>query len=118
MSNRSLKRDQKVISTLESDSPVDLYWLHRHNRTVTDEEPPKSEGERTIISETFWDDFVIVSKAVKIRNPEATIYDAFNFIREHMLGGWTLLEDSPFIQKLDEDIEREYQKEVKQGKWA
>lgn len=117
MSNRPLKRDQKPFSSLESDSPVDLYWLHRHNK---EDEPsrPLKEGDKTIICESFWDDFVIVSKAVKHLNPEATVYDAFNFIREHMLGGWTIIEDSPFIKRLDTEIEREYQKEVKQGKWT
>ncbi len=75
------------------------------------------ETDKTTISEVFWDDFIIVARAVKYLDREATIYDAFNFLREHMLGGWTILEDSDFIRKLDEEVEREYQKEVKQGKW-
>lgn len=110
MSNRSLKRDQKSFSTLESDSPVDLYWLHRHNNPATDDEPVVVKGDKTIISDKFWDDFVIVSKAVKLLNPDADIYDAFNFIREHMMGGWTYLEDGPFITKIDAEIEREFKK--------
>lgn len=111
MSNRAIKRYKKAISTLESDSPVDLYWLHRQN---IEEEPRLFdivEGDKTIISESFWDDFVIVAKAVKIRNPEADIYDAFNFIREHMMGGWSYEEEGAFIKRIDAEVEREYQKE-------
>lgn len=70
---------------------------------------PKSD--KTRISEKFWDDFVIVAKAVKMLNPEADLYDAFDFMRVHMMGGWTIIEDSPAIRKIDEEIEREYQRE-------
>jgi hypothetical protein len=117
LSNRSLKRDKNRISTLESDSPVDLYWLHRPKVEGMQETPTNLDEDKTIISEVFWDDFIIVAKAVKHLDREATIYDAFNFLREHMLGGWTILEDSDFIRKLDGEVEREYQKEVKAGKW-
>jgi hypothetical protein len=113
LSNRSIKRYQKAVSTLESDSPVDLYWLHRQENA---EEPPPinpRKGDKTIISESFWDDFVIVAKAVKLRNPEADIYDAFNFIREHMMGGWSYEEDGPFIKRIDAEVEREYRKGLK-----
>jgi hypothetical protein len=114
LSNRALKRYRKAVSTLESESPVDLYWLHRQEEGATQPIPDfqKKEGS-TIICDAFWDDFIIVAKATKIRNQDATIYDAFNFIREHMMGGWSIIEDSPFTQKIDAEIEREYQKECK-----
>jgi hypothetical protein len=111
LSNRSLKRYQKAVSTLESDSPVDLYWLHRQKNAGEPQFTKLEKGDKTIISESFWDDFVIVAKAVKLRNPDADIYDAFNFIREHMMGGWAYDEDGAFIQRLDAEVEREYQKE-------
>jgi hypothetical protein len=119
LSNRALKRDRKSISTLESESPVDLYWLHRETEGATQPtDALRKTGERTIICDAFWDDFIIVAKATKIRNQDATIYDAFNFIREHMMGGWSIIEDSPFTQKIDAEIEREYRKEIKAGKWS
>lgn len=111
MSNRVTKKHKNPFSTLESESPVDLYWLHRNDGAEGLLEEPVSGGNRTIISEKFWDDFVIVAKAVKLRNRDADIYDAFNFIREHMLGGWTYIEDSTFIRKIDAEVEREYRKE-------
>lgn len=118
MSNRSLKRDRKSISTLESESPVDLYWLHRQEEGPPQPIPEIQRKEsRTIICDAFWDDFIIVAKATKIRNPNATIYDAFDFIREHMMGGWSIIEDSPFTQRIDAEIEREYAKEVRAGKY-
>jgi len=70
-------------------------------------------AETGIISDIFWDEFVIAAKAVKLLNREATFYDVFNFIREHFLGGWTLLENSAFIENIDAEIEREYQKELR-----
>jgi hypothetical protein len=110
LSNRSLKRYQKAVSTLESDSPVDLYWLHRQKNREEPQFTKSEKGDKTIISESFWDDFVIVAKAVKLRNPDADIYDAFNFIREHMMGGWSYEEEGPFIKRIDAEVEREYQK--------
>lgn len=71
------------------------------------------DSEKTVICDKFWDDFLIVAKAVKRLDYEADLYDAFDFIRVHMLGGWTILEDSPFIKSIDEEIEREYQRESK-----
>lgn len=119
MSNRPLKRERRAVSTLESESPVDLYWLHRPEEGPTQPIPDfQMEEGRTIICDAFWDDFIIVAKATKIRNQDATIYDAFNFIREHMMGGWSIIEDSPFTQRIDTEIEREYAKEVKAGKWS
>lgn len=76
------------------------------------------EGDKTILCDEFWDEFNIVCKAVLLRNREATLYDAFNFAREHLLGGWTIIEDSKFIKDIDDKIEREYREEVRQGKWT
>jgi hypothetical protein len=115
LSNRELKRDKKTFSTLEADSPVNLYWLHRPEGEPATDTPSVSEGGKTIISDKFWDDFVIVAKAVKLRDPEANIYDAFNFIREHMMGGWTYEEDGAFIKDIDAQVEREYKKEQKRA---
>lgn len=75
------------------------------------------KGEGTIICDAFWDEFLIAAKAVHRLNPEADLFDAFNFVREQFLGGWSMLEDSPFIKNIDAEIEREYQKEKRAGKW-
>jgi len=48
---------------------------------------------------------------------EADVYDTFNFMRERFLGGWEMLEDSALIKLIDEQIEREYKREVRAGKW-
>jgi len=118
LSNRELKHTQRQRSTLELESPIDLYWLHRQEGGYTQaSEAERPEGDRTILGEEFWDEFSIVCKAVLLRNREATLYDAFNFMREHLLGGWTIIEDSKFIEDIDAKIEREYQEEVRQGKW-
>lgn len=42
------------------------------------------------------------------KNPEATFYDMFNFIREELFKGWKYDEDSDFIKKLDFDIDHGY----------
>lgn len=60
---------------------------------------------------------MIAAKAVYCLDREADIYDAFNFMREKFLGGWEILEDSALIKLIDEQIEREYKKEVRAGKW-
>lgn len=116
MSNRELKHTRKQPSTLEQESPVDLYWLHRQEGETA---PVVSTEEgKTIICDEFWDEFKIVCGAVLLRDREATLYDAFNFTREHLLGGWTIIEDSKFIRDIDDQIEREYREEVRQGKWT
>ena len=111
------KRVKKRFSTLEVESPVDLYWP---NRSLNRESNANSseEGEHTIISEVFWDEFIIAAKALYKINPEADLFDAFNFIREQFLGGWSMIQDSTFIKDIDAHIEREYQKEVRAGKWS
>lgn len=101
-------------STLAADSPVDLYWISRP--VQTDEQIAKGDTDITIC-EAFWDDFLIAAKAVYHLDREATVYDAFEFIRAKLLGGWTMIEDSTFIKDIDEQIEREYKKEVRNGKW-
>jgi hypothetical protein len=106
LSTYSTKRKKKVFSTIDSDSPVDLYWLGRGNTSTE-----ASKGDKTNMGEYFWDDFLIISKAVYIKNPEADLFDVFNFIRENFLGGWTMLEDSQFVKDIDDQIEREYIRE-------
>jgi hypothetical protein len=114
LSTRVTKRGKKPLSTLEVNSPVDLYWFHRPEPTGKAE--PK--GNNTIICEEFWDDFLISAKAVYHLNHEADLFDALNFVREKFLGGWTMMEDSDFIKNIDTQIEREYKKEVRAGKWT
>ena len=115
MSTNSTNRRKKVVSTLDLDSPVELYWLHRENDPRGSSGLSTTEGDKTIISEMFWDDFLIIAKAVYLRNKEADLFDVFNTIRERFLGGWTMLEDSKFIKDIDEQIEREYRREQKNG---
>lgn len=101
-------------STLAMDSPVDLYWIGRPDQT----DGQTSKGDTNIkICDVFWDDFLIAAKAVYHLDREADIFDAFNFVREKFLGGWTMIEDATFIKNIDDQIEREYQKEVRNGKW-
>jgi hypothetical protein len=101
-------------STLAADSPVDLYWIGRPAHT----DEHISKGDTDIkICDAFWDDFLIAAKAVYHLDREADLFDAFNFVREKFLGGWTMIEDSPFIKNIDDQIEREYRKETRNGKW-
>lgn len=116
MSHRATKRYNNGFSTLEVDSPVDLYWL---NRTQKGGEPiSKEEGASTIICDAFWDEFLIAAKAVYKLNPEADLFDAFNFVREQFLGGWTMLEDSTFITDIDALIEREFARENRRNSYS
>ena len=115
MSQRVTKKYNNRFSTLEVESPVDLYWLNRTPKGG--ESISKEEGASTIICDAFWDEFLIAAKAVYRLNPEADLFDAFNFVREQFLGGWTMLEDSTFITDIDALIEREYKKEIRAGKW-
>lgn len=116
MSQKVTKRHNNRFSTLEVESPVDLYWINRSLNKENDETITK-KGESTIICDAFWDEFLIAAKAVYKLNREADLFDAFNFVRERFLGGWTMLEDSTFITNIDTLIEREYKKEVRAGKW-
>lgn len=75
------------------------------------------EGTAITLSDEFWDEFLLTAKMLYLKNSESTVYDVFNFIREHSLGGWTLLEDSKFIRDIDASVESEYQREVRKGKW-
>jgi len=113
LSTRVTNKRKERFSTLASESPVDLYWLNRTlNEAATSD---KEEGEHTIICNQFWDEFLIAAKATYKLNPEADLFDAFNFIREQFLGGWSMLEDSTFIKDIDEQIEREYQKGLRRA---
>lgn len=116
MSTNRTNRKKKVVSTLDADSPVDLYWLNRENDGSGPSQSRSTEGDKTIINEAFWDDFLIIAKAVYMRNKEADIFDVFNTIRERFLGGWTMLEDSKFIRDIDEQIDRECKKEQRNGR--
>ena len=118
MSTYSTKRKKKVVSTIDTNSPVDLYWLSRGNDSNESLLNGPSKGDKTIMDEAFWDDFLIISKAVYLRNPEADLFDVFNFIRENFLGGWTMLEDSTFIKDIDDQIEREYIRESRRNSYS
>ena len=114
MSTRVTNKRKNRFPTLEVNSPLELYWP---KRSINMDKANAGEGGHTIICESFWDEFLIASKAVYKLNPEADLFDAFNFVREQFLGGWTMLEDSTFIKNIDDEIEHQYQKEVRAGKW-
>ncbi len=63
------------------------------------------DGRKTIICDTFWDDFLLLSKVCLLRNPEADLYDVFETIRTKFLGGWGFSES--YLAKVDEVIARE-----------
>ncbi len=71
----------------------------------------KAEGSIKIC-EDFWNDFLNLSLAFVKFKPDATIYDVFNFMREQN-GGATYSQS--FLDMVDADIEREYQKGLRRG---
>lgn len=46
-----------------------------------------------------------VGRYLLLDNPEATIYDMFNFIREDLFKGWKYDENSKFIKDIDYEID-------------
>jgi len=76
----------------------------------------KADAERGIkICDDFWNDFLNLSLAFVKFKPEATVYDIFNFMREQ--NGGTSYSQS-FLDMIDADVEREYQKDLKHGRPA
>jgi hypothetical protein len=47
------------------------------------------------------------------RNPEATFYDLFNFVREEVFLGLPYDEEDDFIRSIDFDIDYEYRRTVR-----
>lgn len=91
------------------------FALSHHNDKAESDKADKAEwdkaleGRRTIICENFWDDFVLLSKACLLHDREADLYDVFETIRTKFLGGWGYTQS--FLDKLDSEIEAEYQKQ-------
>lgn len=48
-----------------------------------------------------------IAKHLVKKNPDATFYDLFNFIREDVFMGLEYVEDSDFIMSIDFDIDYE-----------
>ena len=73
----------------------------------------KADAGRGIkICDDFWDDFLNLSLAFIKFKPDVTIYDVFNFMREQ--NGGTSYSQS-FLDMIDTEVEREYQKGLKRG---
>lgn len=63
------------------------------------------DERKTILNESFWDDFALLSRVCVMHDPEATIYDVFDTMRTKLLGGWEFSDD--LINKIDAQIEEE-----------
>lgn len=61
-----------------------------------------------MISEDFWDRFLLLAKVCYMRDKEADIYDVFDAWRTRILGGWDYT--PKYIAQLDAIIEEEERK--------
>lgn len=52
----------------------------------------------------------IIGRQLIKTNPDATFYDLFNYIREDIFKGWKIDEDTPYIRRIDVEIEQEWKK--------
>ena len=51
-----------------------------------------------------WERLRVIAGVVTDKNPEADMYDLFNYIREDIFKGWRYDEESEFVQKVDLEI--------------
>lgn len=51
-----------------------------------------------------YDRLAVIAKHLTQKNPEASFYDLFNFIREDLFKGWKYNDGSDFIMDIDFDI--------------
>lgn len=82
------------------------------NETRHDDKPVKwrrydeaLEERKTILDESFWQDFALLARVCYMHDPEATIYDVFDTMRTKILGGWEFTDE--FVAKVDAQIEAE-----------
>jgi hypothetical protein len=71
------------------------------------------DERKTTLDESFWADFSLLARVCHMHDPEATIYDVFDTMRKHLLGGWEFSE--ALIAKVDAEIEEEYQDEIRRS---
>lgn len=71
------------------------------------------DGRKTVLDESFWADFALLARVCYMHDPEATIYDVFDTMRKHLLGGWEFSES--LIARVDAEIEEEYQDELRRS---
>lgn len=57
------------------------------------------------ICEVFWDEFLLIAKLMYLYNKEATIYDVFEFIRNHQQGASPFSEN--FLRRIDAEVMKE-----------
>lgn len=84
-----------------------------NNKAATRENKAVPQERGSVMSDEFWDDFVLMSKVCLLRNKEADIYDVFETIRTKLLGAWGY--EASFLAKVDAEVEAEYQKELARG---
>lgn len=87
------------------------YFLDK-NETRRDDMPIKwsrndkaLEERKTILHETFWDDFTLLAKVCLLHDENATVYDVFDVMRTKILGGWEFSDE--FAARIDAQIEAE-----------
>ena len=83
------------------------------NETRQDDDKPIKWGRsdkllderKTVLSESFWQDFALLARVCHMHDSEATIYDVFDTMRTKILGGWEYTDE--FLAKVDAEIEKE-----------
>jgi hypothetical protein len=83
------------------------------NETRREDDVPKKWGRydktleerKTVLDESFWQDFTLLARVCYMHDPESTIYDVFDTMRTKVLGGWEFTDE--FVAKIDAQIEDE-----------
>lgn len=97
------------LKVLDFDKPNEIEWEYP---SISDKPVVRAQKEGIKICDDFWDDFIGLARAFYKFRPETDFYDIFNFIREQN-GGTSYSVD--FLEMIDGEVEREYQKELKRG---
>lgn len=64
------------------------------------------EKRKTVISDDFWDRFLLLAKVCYMHDREADLYDVFDTMRTKILGGWDY--STSQLKRIDQEINEEY----------
>ena len=121
-------RENEVFDSLDRETPnrvlldQEIAILTKSISEETDKKQKRRDkakfnrllGKRkTMISDEFWEKFILYSKACYLHNEESDLYDVFDTIRTHSLGGWQFTQKE--LDKIDAQILKEEERNARLG---